>query len=382
MTHAPVVSPPASGPFGGRARGGRWWWLVFAAIWLIFLQEPVQDAWAIRGTPRGTVALVALVVFGALYLGSFGAVRQRRMAPAPHRRGTGLAILAGMAILSALVCWAVGQSGTATFVYVAVTAVMSLPVRVAFAVTVGLALLHEVLVRAVTGWEEQPSLTFSLLTAALAMFGVRMLMDRNQQLLNAREELADLAVAEERNRFSRDLHDILGHTLTVVTVKAELAGRLLDVDPERARAELADVERLSRDALADVRRAVGGYRELSLAAELVRAREALRSAGIADDLPTTVDEVPAELRELFAWTIREGVTNVVRHSRATRCTVRLGRAGVAVEDDGEGPGGTGPGDGSIGHGLTGLRERAVAEGAVLMTSTVAPHGFRLEVTRG
>ncbi|MEZ5097506.1 MAG: histidine kinase [Nocardioides sp.] len=138
------------------------------------------------------------------------------------------------------------------------------------------------------------------------MFGVRALMDRNQQLVYARQELAQRAVTEERSRFSRDLHDILGHTLTVVTVKAELAGRLLELDPERARAELADVERLSRDALADVRRAVGGYREPSLAAELVRAREALGSAGIADDLPTSVDDVPAELRELFAWTIREG----------------------------------------------------------------------------
>ena len=169
------------------------------------------------------------------------------------------------------------------------------------------------------------------------MWGVNQLMPRNVDLLRAREENARLAVADERNRFARDLHDILGHSLTVITVKAELANRLLDVDPERARAELADLERLSRDALADVRRAVEGYRDLTLPGELARAREALRAAEIDADLPNSTDEVPSELRELFAWTVREGVTNVIRHSGAPRCTVRLGAAEVEVRDDGAGP---------------------------------------------
>ena len=107
----------------------------------------------------------------------------------------------------------------------------------------------------------------------------------------------------------------------MITVKAELANRLLDVDPERARSELADLERLSRDALADVRRAVEGYRELTLPGELARAREALPAADIDADLPNSTDDVPTDLRELFAWTVREGVTNVIRHSgaRAARC---------------------------------------------------------------
>src|SRR4029077_2617443 len=147
----------------------------------------------------------------------------------------------------------------------------------------------------------------------VAVMGLRMVMTRNIDLLSAQQENASLAVENERTRFARDLHDILGHSLTVITVKAELANRLLDVDHERARAELADLERLSRDALADVRRAVDGYRELTLPGELSRARTALSAAEIAADLPNSTDDVPTDRRELFAWTVREGITNVIRH---------------------------------------------------------------------
>ena len=145
----------------------------------------------------------------------------------------------------------------------------------------------------------------------------------------------------------------------MITVKAELAQRLLDVDPERARAEVADLERLSRDALSDVRRAVEGYRELTLPGELARARTALAAAEIDADLPNSTDEVPSEQRELFAWTVREGVTNVIRHSGAQRCTVRL------TSDAGRGRSTTGAargvrragGSGLLGPPRAGLRAR-------------------------
>jgi len=208
------------------------------------------------------------------------------------------------------------------------------------------------------------------------MWGVSQLMLRNLDLVRAREENARLAVVDERNRFARDLHDILGHSLTVITVKAELANRLLDVDPERARRELGDLERLSRDALVDVRRAVEGYRDLTLPGELARAREALRAADIEADLPNSTDEVPTELRELFAWTVREGVTNVIRHSRASRCSIRLTADHVEVCDDGSGP----HSDAAPGHGLDGLRERAASLGAVLVARTLEPRGFALQVS--
>ena len=118
-----------------------------------------------------------------------------------------------------------------------------------------------------------------------------------------------------------------------------------------------DLERLSRDALADVRRAVDGYRELTLPGELARARTALSAAEIAADLPNSTDDVPTDRRELFAWTVREGITNVIRHSGARRCTVLLGEHEVEIRDDGRGPE-----SGAAGHGLTGLRERAAALG--------------------
>lgn len=357
----------------------RWWLgLLFSAVWLVFLQEPFGAAWHAEGSRRA-VGLAALVVFSITYVVSFPWARHLRLQRG-HVRSSweGFAVVATLATLSAVVCWAVGQPGTATFVFLAVCVVQWFPLRPALVVAVALLLGNEVLVRVVPGWEEQPSLSFAIATAAVAMGGFVLLVNRNAELLVAREENARLAVDEERNRFARDLHDILGHSLTVITVKAELAGRLMDQDPDRARAEMAEVERLSRDALADVRRAVGGYRELSLAGELARARNALDSAGIRADLPTAVEEVPGELRELFAWTVREGVTNVIRHSGASHCAVRLSDRAVRIEDDGAGALETAIG-GIDGHGLAGLRERASAAGAVVVTSVLQPRGFRLEV---
>ena len=178
---------------------------------------------------------------------------------------------------------------------------------------------------------------------------------------------------------ARDLHDILGHSLTVIAVKAELADRLVDVSPERARAEIADIQRLSRDALADVRRTVDGVRELSLPAEIARARTALRAAEIRADLPGSTDDVPSDLRELFAWTLQEGVTNVVRHSAASRCTVTLGDDRITIEDDGRGMRAADASALRDGHGLSGLRERAAAEGAQVVVETPSSGGFRLSV---
>src|SRR5262249_2337890 len=151
------------------------------------------------------------------------------------------------------------------------------------------------------------------------------------------------------------------------------AQRLFDADPERARAELADLERLSRDALTDVRRAVAGYREVTLPGELARARQALAAAEIEAEVPNSTDEVPSGLRGLFAWTIREGVTNVIRHSGARHCAIRLAPGQVEIADDGRGPG-----DSTPGNGLTGLRERAAARGGVVVTEQLDP-GYALRV---
>ena len=360
-------------------RAGRFG-LLFAGVWLVFLVDALRTAWRLAGDEdtalAGWVGLLATVAFAASYLAVFSWIRGRRrrmQMRVPAREAW--AMLAGLCALMAVMVAAIGQEGTAAVVYVAVVAVMCLPSWTALGFTAVLAVAVQVSGHLVPGWSNPAGLTFAVCTAAFAMWGVNQLMARNLDLLQAREENAQLAVADERNRFARDLHDILGHSLTVITVKAELANRLLDVDPERARSELADLERLSRDALSDVRRAVEGYRDLTLPGELARAREALRAADIDAELPNSTDDVPSDLRELFAWTVREGVTNVIRHSGASRCTVRLEPDGVVVCDDGTGPGVRS----APGHGLDGLRERAAALGAVLVTRTLEPRGFELTV---
>ena len=335
----------------------------------------------------GWVGILATVAFAVGYLAVFVLIRARRNAGgAPFRLDVGVgaaaAIVAGLTVLAVVMCLAVGEHGDGAVVYVAVIAVCCLPTRWGWAVAVAVAVGTYLATLLVPGWHEDRGLLFGALVAALAVWSIQQAIWRNVALLQVREENARLAVEHERDRFARDLHDILGHSLTVITVKAELANRLIGVDAERTRAELADVERLSRDALSDVRRAVQGYR-VTLPGELARAREALSAAEIEAVLPNSTDEVPSRLRELFAWTVREGVTNVLRHSGAARCIVRLGPDLVEVEDDGCGASdGTGAGTGAAvgtGHGLLGLRERADATGAVLVTRSVEPHGFLLQV---
>ena len=163
------------------------------------------------------------------------------------------------------------------------------------------------------------------------------LISRNFAILHEREEQEQRQSWRSERGWRAICNDILGHSLTVITIKAELANRLLDVDIERARNELDDLERLSRDALADVRSAVEGFRGISLPVEIARAREALRAAGIEDEVPSSTDMVPTRLRELFAWTIREGVTN----GRSTqRCDPLAGSRSTKivrrVVDDGRG----------------------------------------------
>ena len=305
-------------------RPGRYGVLV-AAVWLVFLIQPFQAGWSARDTVAGRVGMAATLVFGATYVLGFRFVR-RRGGHGGARTSTRLAVallllLVGM---GAVMCLALGESGMGSSVYIAVGAMMFLPARVAAAVTVLIAVAAEVLATRITGWESDFTLSFSICVAALATWGITQLMNRNVDLLLAREENARLAVEEERNRMARDLHDILGHSLTVITVKAELAGRLMDADPARARAEVADLERLSRDALVDVRRAVEGFRELTLPGELARAREALRSAGIEADLPGSAEDVPSDMREVFALGRARG-----GHQRdpAQRCDAVHGAAG-------------------------------------------------------
>ncbi len=163
------------------------------------------------------------------------------------------------------------------------------------------------------------SFVFQLILIGIALMFLRRLIRTNAELRFAREENARLAVSEERLRFARDLHDLLGHSLSLIALKSELAGRLIDVDPARARSEVHDIEQVTRDALREVREAVSGYRQPALDAELNGAQAALRAAGIECTIARHVDHLPSTIEATLGWTVREGVTNVIRHSAAQRC---------------------------------------------------------------
>lgn len=207
-------------------------------------------------------------------------------------------------------------------------------------------------------------------------------IDTLRRLRNAQGEIARLAVVEERARFSRDMHDVLGHSLTVVTVKSELARRLIPVDPRRAEDELADIERLTRSALADLRAAVAGYREMSLSTELAAAQAGLAAADIQAHLPRNGEDVAPELRELFGWVLREGVTNVIRHSGSRNCWVTVEPDALRIEDDGRGPAPFGAERRELvrGSGIAGLTDRAREFGAAV-TVEAGPRGGTLLTVR-
>jgi two-component system sensor histidine kinase DesK len=208
-------------------------------------------------------------------------------------------------------------------------------------------------------------LVLGLLGIGAAMVAMGEIMRANRELHDARAELARLAVADERERFARDLHDLLGHSLSVISLKAQLARKRLHSDPRAAADDVADIETVSREALREVRETVSGYRKPVLDAELRGARTALDAAGIETTIDRPAVELPPEVEAVLAWTVREAATNVIRHSGASHSTIRLvpalDQASVEIVDDGPGVNGS---DGG-GTGLTGLQERLAKAGGRL-----------------
>jgi two-component system sensor histidine kinase DesK len=201
----------------------------------------------------------------------------------------------------------------------------------------------------------------------------------NEELRRLRDERARLAVAEERMRIARDLHDLLGHTLSLIAVKTELAARLIGRDPGRAEAELADVQQVTRDALAEVREAVHGYRREGFSEALASVRTTLAAAGIECDVEGDVPPLPAQVETVLGWAVREAATNVVRHSDARHCVIRLHRGSddvsLEVDDDGSAV----PAEGDGGSGLAGLAERARDLDGTFEAAARPAGGFRLRL---
>jgi two-component system sensor histidine kinase DesK len=349
-----------------------WIRAVFPAIFLVYLIEPasvVSDyvaGWAV------VVGYAIIVLYGACYmlalLSAWNTMRKR-----------GFVIGAMVALCIAALPF-VHQYVAGMLIYLVVLAVAELG-RKSIPIIIGLTLLAGFGPALVPSWHTgvNTDAMISIPVVAIAMFGFFAVLKANRSLSAARAEVARLAAENERNRIARDLHDLLGHSLTTITVKAGLANRLLATDPERAAKEMGEVEELSRQSLADVRAAVGNYRGLSLVSELATGRELMRAAGIVFEHPP-VEGVTEANRELFGWVAREGLTNVVRHARATRCEVKLGASWIEVVDDGH-VAGLRPIALTTygGSGLAGLRDRVDAVGGTVTSGPLLPRGWKLRV---
>ncbi|WP_415951203.1 sensor histidine kinase [Streptomyces sp. KLOTTS4A1] len=376
--------------------------LVWIGIWLVFLTSPVQDLADGNHAPAATaLGWTGLAVFVATYLSLvFRYTSRIRSWPLPSLS------LAFLCALAAVLAHAYGDDWLGLFVYVTVATGAVLPFRhAAWAIPLVTAVMLATGVRTEPIGEVVVSLGLLTLMIGFAMAGVRQLIHTTIQLREARATVAELAANEERLRLARDLHDLLGHSLSLITLKSELAGRMLPERPDSAAEQVADIERVSRQALADVREAVTGYRRATLAGELAGARTALAAAGIVATVPTSVPasatELPTPCEEALAWCLREAVTNVVRHSGADRCTVTLSvhqaptgpMCELTIEDNGRGtpavsaPRETGttasappatltPATLASGNGLTGLTERLTAVGGTLEAAP-GRRGFRL-----
>ncbi|MFI5979142.1 sensor histidine kinase [Streptomyces sp. NPDC051452] len=231
------------------------------------------------------------------------------------------------------------------------------------------------------GWTDAANIGYATFLSSMVTAAILGLSEAVRELRGAREELAVRAVEKERLRFSRDLHDLLGHTLSVIVVKSEAARRLAPRDMDAALTQITDIESVGRQALTEIREAVTGYREGSLATELTRARSALSAASVEPVVRQTGSPLAPQAEVLLGWVVREAVTNVVRHSDAGRCEISVEgtaeRVRLTVADDGTGKAIGHPREGIGGTGLTGLTERLAAAGGSLTAGPSPLGGFRV-----
>jgi two-component system, NarL family, sensor histidine kinase DesK len=390
---------------------------VGAFVWLAFIVFPLANAIGKHGTTLGRIIVIAgAAVFVAAYVVLVIHWRNEPRAPTPL-----LLFALMLAVSAALTIWSASGWG---FLFTYCAACAALVTAAGFWAVVACAALAAVC-SSIGGADGGTVVGFIASSAGVGMLMLVMrdLRVRNMELNDARAELADMAVAEERERFARDLHDLLGHSLSVIALKAELAGRLLADGPPAAAREVAELETVARAALGEVRDAVSGYRQPTLDRELAGARMALSAAGIEAEVDESRVPLDPAVEAVLAWAVREGATNVIRHSGARHCTFKVSAsltdAGVEVIDDGRGANGNGivggaraagqagvqagageaggagvpspparpngAGNGSVtgtrgGHGIAGLAERAALLNGWIEAGSLAGGGYRLAVT--
>ncbi|WP_157407506.1 sensor histidine kinase [Actinomadura atramentaria] len=322
---------------------------------------------------RALVAVALLAAVFVLYGRLLWQNLLRRAAPA-HVAGLALITVACWllpALLGASAGW-----GNALIAPAGLFAVV-LPVRAATAVTAVAAVAAPVYGLALG----QPVLAVVYAVVAIPItafsgYATVWLFHVVQELADVRAELARSAVGEERLRFARDLHDVLGHSLQAVALRAEVAERFLERDAGRVRKELAEIQTMARDAVRDVREVVRGYRRTSLRGELDGVSAVLRAAGIRCERPEVGADLPAHVHEPLGWVARESATNVLRHSSATWCliTVWADDARVWLEIVNDGAARRTHGEGT---GLSGLAERVAAAGGEFTAGPVGDGTFRV-----
>ncbi|MGW6932689.1 sensor histidine kinase [Lentzea sp. NPDC054927] len=345
----------------------KWYWFSVLFV-LLYIPTVIYD---VVVSDRGVAARVVLVVLLVAYGGGWMIAPRWLWSSGSENVNTVLCL--GLTVLGLIVVYWLGMSSAGLMVYIMSTVAVVLKPWRAIAIDGSV-----LLALGITMYLEQDlaidgGQLGTLLSISLGMLAVGRMIRANMALSRAQEEIAAFARTEERNRLGRDLHDILGHSLTTIALKTGVARRLLESEePGRALDEIREVEHLSRQALSDVRTTVSGYREVSLSAEVVGARAALRAAGVEADLPHAVDNVRPELQGVFGYVLREAITNVLRHAAATRCSVRLGDTWLEVRDNGRGTG-----VGVPGTGLRGLAERLAPLDGTVLAGPMADGGYRL-----
>ncbi|MEO3875852.1 sensor histidine kinase [Nonomuraea sp. B12E4] len=374
------MSLKEAGPRRAASRAG-------ALAWLLLLGWPLWSFFAAAPGPGPVVGVLAAVAaFAACWLGAmwrmFGGRRPSVWAVA------GLLVTASSLLPVLGPPWAY-----VSFVFVVSTLATALT-GAAFAAATAVTAIVEVVALVLRG-VSFGGIWWVPVAVAVQAATVNSLMRMGLLLARldaARAEVAQLAVENERLRFARDLHDILGHTLTTITIRSQLATRLAHTDPDRAAREMTDVERSARQALDEVRHAVSGYRAPALSEELDKAARGLRLAGIELAVSPADGPIPAAAEALLAWVVREAATNVLRHSRARRCWIdlRVDATAASLEVRDDGPPANSPPEGGLleagvqrggqhrpGSGLTGLAERLTQAGGLLEVGRPAGGGYRL-----
>lgn len=337
-----------------------YFWLPYMGFLFInWLFRPV-------GTLEVAATLLTAAVFLVLYFRAYWVARERLILHA-----------SGIALLGLLLT-PLNAGGLALIVYASAFAAQIVPMRrgaVFLAFVLGLAIIECQLLD--FAW-----ITWTPVMVIAASVGITnfYFIDRHKKdhaLKASQEEIQRLGALAERERIARDLHDLLGHTLSVIALKSELAGRLLPTDSAAAQREIQDVEQVSRDALEQVRQAVTGYRAAGLDAELDSARSALQAADVAVEVSGDSGELPINIEVLLAMLLREAVTNIIRHARARHCRIQLtreaGLIGMRIEDDGRG------GRFLEGNGLRGMRQRLQGVGGRLAIDSGAGTCLNLQI---